>query len=41
MDQFERLDEFIQHVIQINGIDYVALHYLDLRNQFYQSKGMT
>ena len=30
-----RLDEFIRLLIQADGIDFVANHYIDLREEYY------
>ncbi len=38
MSTYNQLNEFIQLVIQANGIMYTVDNYIDLRNQYYLSK---
>lgn len=38
MNEYERLNDYIQYIIQVNGMDYVASNYLSLREQFYQTR---
>jgi len=43
MDQksnYNHLDEFIQMIIQMYGIEYVISNYVALRNQYYQMKAV-
>ena len=34
-----RLDEYIRLLIQADGMDVVANHYIDLREEYYQKYG--
>lgn len=38
MSNFNQLDQFINWVIQMNGIAYVIDNYIALRDQYYSMK---
>lgn len=38
---YTHLNEFIQVVIQLNGMPFVVANYIDLRNQYYIDKRQT
>ena len=39
MDQFyQHLNEFIEFMMHLNGVEYVIVNYSELREQYYEMK---